>query len=420
MLLSRSTIKGVETSIFLFLSLLIISGCTTTQPASSKSDENSWATRILNYESSLPANHPHRPEHLLQVDDEILALVRSKFSNKVLSGGKHRRAKALTKWLLDENGRNMVYDLDANFSPNRAFSERRGNCLSFTILLVTLANEIDIKLKYNDVDLPGTWDLDERAGLVFYRHINAIFKSNSKKQIFDLAIEDYDAGYPQRIISARSAAALLHSNLGVDALKEKDMDTAFHHFKLAVSINPDNADLWVNLGATYKRNQQLVLAEKAFKYALAQNDDNNLAASNLERLYRDQGRHTLADRFKRLAARARLNNPYVQFRNAQRHYKEKEFKLALRSVKRAIKLHDQDPQFFELSSRVNQHFKRYKRALLDLEKAFNLAKNADERGRYFNKVKMVVQRAEQEALRIKKRTDRLDGPQIVDPQSLRY
>jgi len=341
------------------LSIFTLSACSTNQKTYQQS-QGSWADGIVNYESTLAPGHPDRPEVMFTIKQELRDLVRAKFSR----GDKHRRARDLTRWLIDQDGHDMVYDLDANLTPEQAFSKRRGNCLSFTILLVTLANELDVALKYNDVDLPNTWDLDEQAGLVFYRHINAVFRTPNKSQVFDLAIQDYDSGYPQRTISARSAAALLHSNLGVEALKTRDMPQAFHHLKLAVSIDRKNSDLWINLGAAFKRDKQLELAEKAFLAALALNDKNSLAASN--------------------------------------------------------KLHDQDPKFFELSSRINQRFERYAPALKDLEKAFYLAKNADDRGRYFDKVKLVAKRAEQEIERRKQRRSNERKPRILEYPQRRF
>ena len=412
------SIRARLTMLFSILFVIqLLSGCTSTRPSLDANDPNNgtWLSHLLNYEQSLAASHPDRVENMFRVNDDIRSAVRAKFNK----GDKHRRARELANWLINQDGHNMTYDLEANLTPSQAFLDRRGNCLSFTILLVTLANDLGIELHYNDVDLPSTWDLDEEAGYVFYRHVNAIFKTNSHTQVFDLAMQDYDARFPQRTISQRSAGALLHSNLGVEALKERKFDLAFHHLKLAVSLDPQNSDLWINLGAAYKRSLQTVSAEMAFKVALKLDDHNSLAASNLERLYRSQSRYRLAERFQKIAARSRLNNPYIQYRNAGKQLKKSELKLARKSIRRAIKLHDQDPRFFELSSRINQRLKRYKPALSDLAKAFDLAKDVKERGRYFDKVKLVAKRAEQEAREASQRRARnsqqpiiLESPQI--------
>lgn len=394
------------------LVLVFISGCSTTRSVSTHANAN-WYKTVIDYKATLPLDHPDQIENMFTVSDEVRHFVQSKFTDK----DKHKRARKLARWLIESSGHDMEYRLEANLKPDQAFKEKQGNCLSFTILLITLANDLGIELKYNDVDLPSMWSLDEQAGLVFYRHINAIYKTATHTQIFDLAIEDYDAGFPQRTISQQAAGALLHSNLGVDALRQDDQTLAYHHLKLAASIDPSNPDLWINLGAAYKRFEVFDLAEHAFKIALKLDDKQSLAASNLERLYRQIDRNEMADRYQKIAYRARLNNPYVQYRTAQRQLKESEYKLAKKSIKRAIKLHAEDPKFFELSSLINQHLGDYRNALLSLEKAFNMSKNVGERGRYFNKVKLVAKIAEKEALdRKRKRPHSRPDPRLIDYQ----
>ncbi len=376
----------------------IISGCASTQPKFgehlSKSKEH-WFAAILNYENTLPSDHPHRIESLFEIDPSITSLVRERFQHS----DKHRRAKRLTDWLTAEDGHNMVYDLNANFAPQQAFTQKRGNCLSFTMLVVTLANDLGINLEYNDVDLPDIWGLDENTGFIYYRHINAIFKSPNKTQVFDLAIDDYDAAFPQRTISERSAGALLHSNLGVEALKKNELELASHHLKLAVSIDPVNPQLWINLGATYKRQGNHPRAEAVYLTALELDDYNSIAASNLERLYRELGQNNKADRYQKIAAKARNNNPYALYQKAKDHLAEKKPRLARKAIKRAIRLHKKDSRFFALSSQINQAQKRYKSALFDLEKAHNLSRDTDKRQYYIDQVKLVAKLLEKETIK---------------------
>ncbi len=372
------------------LCVATISGCAT-QPRQVTASAGSEVESILNYEASLSADHPDQVDRILEIDPAIIAAARRKFTDQ----NRHNRAKHLAQWLVDENAHNMRYDITANLTPIQAYREKRGNCLSFTILLVRLANELGVELKYNDVDLPDIWDQDQQSNLIFYRHINAVYKSINVSQVFDLAMENYDGGFPQRIVSQRTAVAMLHSNLGVDALKEKKFDDALHHLTLSVSIDPNRSFFWINLAVAHKRNGNFDLAEKLLLIAFEMDDKNGLASSNLERLYRSQGKQRLADRFQKRAARSRAQNPYIHFDTAKKHYDNRKIKLAKKSVSRAIKLHDTDPKFFELRSRINQRLQNYKLALADLETAFKLSNSQDERTRYFHKVKRVAKHVEE-------------------------
>ncbi|MBL4673164.1 MAG: hypothetical protein JKX81_12980, partial [Arenicella sp.] len=282
--------------------------------------------------------------------------------------------------------------LSANLTPAQAFKQGRGNCLSFTLLLIELAAELDINLRVNQVDLPDMWGQDSQNDLIFYRHVNAVFRTVHNTQIFDLAMEEYRQGFPQRLIDKRQATALLFSNIGIEHLKNDDIASALHYLNLPASVYPTNPDMWINLGAVYKHTGQLDLAEKIYLQAFNISDKNSLAASNLERLYTQQGRKIAAQRFQKLASRARARNPYLHYQNAEDAYKEKDYRRASKSIKRAIALHQDDPDFYELSSRIKQLTNKHISALKDLEKAHNLSQTIEQRTRYASKVKMVIAR----------------------------
>lgn len=367
----------------MLLLLVVNAGCAT--PPSIKSDDSLIAS-ILNYEALLPNNHPDTPDQIFKLSDDIREQIRGRFK----SPDKHKNASDLARWLMDPDGHNLVYDLDANLMPAQAFEQRRGNCLSFSLLMVELASELGIELRVNQVDLPETWGQDSQKDLVFYRHVNAVYESRHSIQIFDLAMEEYRRGFPQRLIDKREATALLYSNIGIEELKKANTTSAIHYLRLAASTFPSNPDMWINLGATYKHIDRLDIAEKIYLQAFSISDKDSLAASNLERLYRQQGRNTLADRYQKLAFRARQRNPYFHFKKAQTAYQEKDYRGASTLVKRAIRLHQQDPEFYELSSRIKQTNDKDVSALKDLETAYPLTQDGEERQRVENKIKTLL------------------------------
>ena len=168
-----------------------------------------WLSEANQYKDALPNDHPDRAENILSVSDSMREIINTKFS-------KVKRSNVATRmagWLIKKDGHGMTYSVEANLSPAEAFEKREGNCLSFTLLLTTMAAELDIKLEYNEVDLPDVWNQNEEdnAGLVLYRHINAIRKTSGKEYVYDLAIEEYDASYPQRVIPSHYACLLYTS-----------------------------------------------------------------------------------------------------------------------------------------------------------------------------------------------------------------
>jgi tetratricopeptide (TPR) repeat protein len=362
---------------------IILFGCAST-PTIDVNDD--LISSVLNYQASLPESHPDSAEQIYALPENVRDTIRQKFN----SGDRHRNARELAQWLMDPYGHNLSYDLNANLTPSQAFEQARGNCLSFTLLLLELAAELGIELRVNQVDLPDMWGQDSQNDLIFYRHVNAVFKTVRSTQIFDLAMEQYKPGFPQRLISKRQATALLFSNIGIEHLQSDRVDSAIHYLTLSASVYPTNADMWINLGAVYKHIGRLDLAEKIYLQAFAISDKNSLAASNLERLYSQQGRKAIALRFQKLASQARARNPYLHYQKAEDAYNQKDYNKASKAIKRAINLYRDDPDFYELSSRIKQVKNKHISALKDLEKAHKLSQTTEQRGRYASKVKMVI------------------------------
>ena len=371
------------------LLLVGLTACVSTEPIASK---DKVINTVLDYQTVLPDNHPDSVEKIFQVSAAIKAQVKERIKTK----SQTRAAVELANWLIDPDGHGMVYDLDSNYQPQQAFERRTANCLSFTLLLVTLAQELGIDMQINQVDMPDMWGQDSsNGGFVFYRHVNAVLDLGHRKQIFDLALPDYREGFPQRFISQRQAAALLFSNIGVQKMYNEEWNAALHYLKLSVAIFPRNADMWINLGAAYKNIGRLEAAETVYLQAISISDKNSLAASNLERLYRQQGDLTKAEYYKKLTTRARQRNPYFHYRQAEQALANEQYALAQKSIGRAIKLHKTDPIFYALRSRIKQASFEYVDALKDLEKAYSLSNTESERANYLDKVTLLAARAKE-------------------------
>ena len=385
-LLSKVTVKqGVIT----VLLSLFLSGCVSNhinqKHVANKHNQDAWMEEILNYH----AINDDSPTPLFTISDEMRRIVQEKFGHQ----HKSEAVANLAQWLISEDGHNMSYDLNSNLLPIQTFEEKRGNCLSFTILLVNLAREIDIEIDYNNVDLPSIWGLEEgQDNLILFRHVNAIRKSRNTFQIFDLAIDEYDFGFPQQVISEQQAAALFNSNLAIQNLNNNKPEESLHHIKLAISLDSSNPGFWNNLGVIYKKKAQFSNAERAFLTALKVDRSNSLAAINLEQLHTDLGQTEKAKYFHKLAFKARQKNPYIHYIKAKEQVNKKHFRDAKKSITKAKKLHKQDPRFFALSSVIEQHLNNSASALKDMLKAHQLSVSNDKKQTYSKKAILLANR----------------------------
>lgn len=369
----------------LFRSLLVaavmgLTACATSKTTSPSpvSDNIDWKHNVLAYKESLPPKHPDRIEHLLALPAHISEDIVHRFGHLP----DNKAIEALASWLIDTSGKGLRYDISADLSPEDSFNQRTGNCLSFTILLVTLADVLNIDVKYNEVDVPEAWGSDGVNESVLYEHVNAVQISPLRKRIFDLAIGDYRYGYPQRLIEENVAVAKLFSNRSVSNLNRGDMESAFHNGKLAAAYAPSNSSIWGNLGVVYKRMGDDKKAEKAFLHSMQLDGFNIVSASNLERLYRSQNRHSRANKYSKLAQRARRNNPYYHFRKAESLFANNQVDSANKTLSVALRLHANDPRFFELQSKIDLRQKNVLAALQSLGQAYKVAQRLKEKNRY--------------------------------------
>lgn len=368
---------------FLLLLSLLLQACTTTSQTPLVDPR---FKQLINYKNTLAVDHPDHINQVIHLPDNFKHEIKQRFGRLRSIDAVHKMAK----WLISKDGYDLKYDIDANLTPSEALEQRRGNCLTFTLLIIELAKSINITINANQVDLPDVWGENGDEDLVFYRHVNGIMKKGGNTQILDLAIQDYNFAYPQRIISQQQSVALLYSNKGVDSLRDRNHEKARHYLKLAVSAFPENPDMWINYGALLKANNEYDLAEASFLHALKLRDKNNLAASNLERLYRVLEQHKKAQLYAKKAEQARKRNPYYLFKIAKQQFFDGHSEQALNTINRSIRFHKKDHRFFALRSMIHQSQELYVKALQDLVKATRVSHKEDDINRYQEEAKMII------------------------------
>jgi Flp pilus assembly protein TadD len=237
---------------------------------------------------------------------------------------------------------------DDTRSAAETFHARRGNCLSFTSLLVALAREIGLDASYQEVDVPPTWSLQDDS-VVVSRHVNArIALRPGVEHVVDFDIAEFRAAYPRRPISDARAAAHFYSNRGVERMAAGAADEAYAYFMRALAMDRTLAQVWVNLGVWHRRAGEPALAEASYLEALRLEPREYVAISNLAQLHEREGNAELARWYQRRAAQYRLRNPYFRYEQAKRAYFVGDFEGAVRQLREALRRADNDPDFYSL------------------------------------------------------------------------
>ncbi len=285
-----------------------------------------------------------QPVNVLEIDDDMRAflanIVRESKTEKQLMVN-------LLEGLLENGAIKLQYHNLKTYTARETFHAREGNCLSFTNLFVALAREAGLEVHFQEVKVPHNW---ERQGetWVYNRHINAwVDIPTGSSFVIDFNLNPRAGKEKRQLISDREALAQYHNNMGVYWLLQQRLDLAYLHLREAVSLADGEPYFWTNLGALYRRAGDEPRAEAAWLHALEIGREPS-ASSNLARFYRRAGNTELAAFFEDQVERFRLRNPYYLYEVAETAYYRGDYEESISSLKKAIRIRDNEEQFYRL------------------------------------------------------------------------
>ena len=248
------------------------------------------------------------------------------------------------------------------------FHDRQGNCLSFTMLFVTLARAVDLPANYQSVVVPPTWSNDGQV--VVANHVNtAVVTGRGEETVVDFNIRPYQSDHRSRRVNDSYALGLFYTNLGAEAMLRNDHAAALVYLREAARVRPDIAGVWVDLGVLYARHGRYEHAEAAYLRALDVDNDEPSALTNLSLVYQALGESKLAAEYLHRVQGYRERNPYYHFASATKAYEEQQFDVALASVRKALRLKPDEDAFYELRGQVETALGRSRDATQSFQRA---------------------------------------------------
>ena len=232
------------------------------------------------------------------------------------------------------------------------FHERRGNCLSFTMLFIALARESGLHARYQLVDVPPQWNLDSDL-VVIANHVNAVIDSRTDKDlVVDFNRTNFHGDFVTHRIDDAYAAALFYTNLGAEAMLRRDYPQSFTLLREAVHARADVAPPWVNLGVLYGRQGLYEYAEASYLRALQIAPQERSALANLAGIYEALGDTQRAAEYRERVRRYQDINPYYHYARAQKAYHDKQYEDTLAELRHAIRLRSDESVFYALQGQV--------------------------------------------------------------------
>jgi len=310
------------------------------------------------------------PAQILDVPAPLLALLHERVIDPGYS--RERRLERLVEMIFDAQGLHLAYDADATYTIGETWQTRRANCLSFTLLFVTLANLAGIDAHVQEVAQVVSWY--QASGVIYsVGHVNAGIALDGRSGTVDLDHSVlYDRYGPQKITRQR-ALAHFYNNRGADRMAAGDAAGARAYFQAALRLAPDFVGSWNNLGVLDARLGDMAQARRNYETALRLQPRHGVSLSNASALYRRLGDTREAERLDDRLARVQHSDPFAQYILGARAEQRRDYAGAVRYYRRAVRLYDTAHPFHFALARAYFLAGNPNRASEEMQRARDLA-----------------------------------------------
>lgn len=307
-------------------------------------------------------------------NDDLFSLTpeMARFAEQAVANANNtdKKTEALHTALLSQYGRGINYSAYTTITGAQAFEQRQANCLSYTLLFVTMARHVGINAQFNEVMLPPTWDMRPDNTYLFMHHVNAkvvmhpfnlgwvkvIGMADVSDIVIDLEMRRYKPHYEQHIIDEDQIAAQYYSNRGMELANAGDTRAAFLNLRKALILDKKASYIWNNLGSFYRRLGYLPMAEAVYLHGWELNAKDPSIMHNLAGLYKDLGNDERSAFFLEKVKRHREANPYYQYQLARDLISEKQdYQQAREHIERSLKAEKNEPRFYQLAAEIYEH-----------------------------------------------------------------
>lgn len=329
---------------------------------------------------------PPSPEEVTAIPEEL----RQAFRKEVLNATRfpEARLEKLVKFVFDKEGLGISYRADATRTIAESFQTRTVNCLSSTLLIVTLAREAGLKAQGQRVDSILVWGAKGEVA-VQSQHANAIIEVASKRRfVVDVDSSDVPATDALRPVSDEQLLAYFYGNRAMELVMDGRLVEAQAWMDEALRHGGDDASLWNNAGVLSLRMGDIAAAEAWFLKA-ADNDPKQISVlSNLVSFYQRQGDRERAASWQARSDSVLRKAPYYQFQLGRQKEHAGDVQDAIRYYRRAISLNKGEHRFHFALAQAYFEIGQLRKADRELSTAYDLSEGAL-RQRYQDKLAML-------------------------------
>ncbi len=310
------------------------------------------------------------------MNDELRRAVDERISP---AGSEASRRDAVLDFIFGRVG--LEYALTPTRTAAQAFSEARGNCLSFVNLFVAVGRERRLNPFFVEVKDYQRWNYQD--GVVVSRgHIVAGMYVNGEMATYDFLPYRPKSYRDFRPITDLAAVGHYYNNLGAEALMRNDLDTAEHWLEIATRLAPDFDKAMNNHGIVLLRRGRLDGAVRVLEEGLDLHPDNVPLLTNLVRAYQLQARHDRAGELLDILEDLNRASPFFYVYRGDAALAAGDAVTALDYMRRALRADSEIPEVHVGLVRVHLAAGRLAEAKHHVERALRLDATHEEARRY--------------------------------------
>jgi len=298
--------------------------------------------------TDLPAV-PARPPARVQTRDEVMAIppeLLALLQERVIGpgGSREQQVERLVALVFDKDGLAVQYDNDRTRTVAETWRDRRANCLSYTLLFVSLARAAGMDAQVQEVGEVLSWYQD--GGVIYSaNHVNTGIRNGIQNQTIDVDRNILVSRSRPRSVGDDRAMAHFHNNRGAELMAEGALGGALASLEAALEEDHKFVPAWNNLGVLLQRLDDTGGARRALETGHRLDPDHASTLTNLVALYRRIGEDALARNHALKLDQIQANDPFHQFMLAMECENRGDYACAISHYRVAIRIQEGEHQF---------------------------------------------------------------------------
>lgn len=297
----------------ILLCLGALAGCASSNRVSVAPPEGIWQDAAFHYEPVLVAE---TRSSLFALDADIVQALRLDHAGATVT---ERRLELLLSRLYGPTGSRLIYESGHTTGAVETWRNRRGDCLSLTILAYAAARHLGMTAHMQEVRVPLS--VDRRDGMDFINgHVNVVVRNeaevtfNGKSFGAGSFIIDFEPQAGARRfgqwLTEDAILARFYNNRAAEYWVRQDDARAYAYYRAAIATAPDYAPPYANLAQLYARQGLVADAERLLQHAITLDGPSYAPLRALHQLLQSQGRDAEAQRYADLLAKRQDEDPY--------------------------------------------------------------------------------------------------------------